>query len=483
MDAPEELDAWLKLHVAEPRRTLARGATSNLSDYATCEAADLEDVLKISTWPPLARSRFLRAWRKLKGDEAPAPATVAVATVATQTEVVAAPAAAAVPWRTTGSTYVGRQLTRTETGTSTRGSSCRAAVVGWQPADESDFLDAAGRPAALYKIRYLDGELDGEEAELEEYEVLESLATQERAAMGLLPAKDGADALVEESSSDDEDTPAPPKGVAMRRVGDTEWRIFATGRDASRAFPGVNESQVSKLVRNDAPNAEVRRLYEARPLTADDPVPLATTITSGKMACEVRRVGDKNWRRFESRSDAAKAFPGLDKRDISDLINKPHTTKKSRLAVREMYEARNVVDSDDEQPPPCPRAPPSSAAELAAADARPAAAAPAPQPKPPAQSPPALTPAPPPQKSAAEHAAAAAGERPAAAPQPKKPSPAPRPRTPPLEAFRKHAGPDGDRKAAVAAFFAAQSSDEAPPPKKARTDDAIGDGEVLSEMF
>ena len=165
MDAAEELDAWLKKHVAEPRRTLARGAASNLSDYATCEEADLEDVLQISTWPPLARSRFLRAWRKLKGDEAPAPATVAVATVATQTEVVAAPAAAA-PWRTTGSTYVGRQLTRTETGTSTRGSSCRAAVVGWQPADESDFLDAAGRPAALYKIRYLDGELDGEEAEL-----------------------------------------------------------------------------------------------------------------------------------------------------------------------------------------------------------------------------------------------------------------------------------------------------------------------------
>ena len=446
MDAAAELDAWLKIHVAEPRRTLARGAASNLSDFATCEAEDLEDCLQISTWPPLARSRFLRAWRKLKGDEA--PATVAVATVATQTEVVAAPAAAAVPWRTTGSTYVGRQLTRTETGTSTRGSSCRAAVVGWQPADESDFLDAAGRPAALYKIRYLDGELDGEEAELEEYEVLESLATQERAAMGLLPAKDGADALVEESSSDDEDTPAPPKGVAMRRVGDTEWRIFATGRDASRAFPGVNESQVSKLVRNDAPNAEVRRLYEARPLTADDPVPLATTITSGKMACEVRRVGDKNWRRFESRSDAAKAFPGLDKRDISDLINKPHTTKKSLLAVREMYEARNVVDRDDEQPPPCPRTPPISAAELAAADARPAAAAAAPQPK-----------------------------------KPSSPPPPPRPRTPPLEAFRKHAGPDGDRKAAVAAFFAAQRSDEAPPPKKARMDDAIGDGEVLSEMF
>ena len=90
LDAAAELDAWLKRHVAEPRRALARGAASNLSDYATCEEADLEDVLQISTWPPLTRSRFLRAWRKLKGDEAPAPATAAVATVATQTTMAVA---------------------------------------------------------------------------------------------------------------------------------------------------------------------------------------------------------------------------------------------------------------------------------------------------------------------------------------------------------------------------------------------------------
>ena len=61
MDAAAQLDAWLKKHVAEPRRALARDAASNLSDFATCEAEDLEDCLQISTWPPLARSRFLRA--------------------------------------------------------------------------------------------------------------------------------------------------------------------------------------------------------------------------------------------------------------------------------------------------------------------------------------------------------------------------------------------------------------------------------------
>ena len=101
LDAAAKLDAWLKKHVAEPRRTLARGAASNLSDFATCEAEDLEDCLQISTWPPLARSRFLRAWRKLKGDEAPAPAPHLL--LASATPVGSGCARAAATWRSGGS--------------------------------------------------------------------------------------------------------------------------------------------------------------------------------------------------------------------------------------------------------------------------------------------------------------------------------------------------------------------------------------------
>ena len=37
-----------------------------------------------------------------------------------------------------------------------------------------DFFDADGRPAALYKIRYLDGDLAGDHQDLEAYEVEES---------------------------------------------------------------------------------------------------------------------------------------------------------------------------------------------------------------------------------------------------------------------------------------------------------------------
>ena len=190
----------------------------------------------------------------------------------------------------------------------------------------------------------------------------------------------------------------------------------------------------------------------------------------------MRRVGDRT-AAVQSRRTRRGRFRSR-QRDISDLINKPHTTE-SRLAVREMYEARtptmttsSLVQAAGSRPAGGSRraarrgrlGAPAEAAGAVAAGADAAA-------------------------GVDTHAAAESPstrprrERPAAAPQPKKPSPAPRPRTPPLEAFRKHAGPDGDRKAAVAAFFAAQSSDEAPPPKKARTDDAIGDGEVLSEMF
>jgi hypothetical protein len=51
------------------------------------------------------------------------------------------------------------------------GSIVNATVVSWLPADESDFFDDAGEPAALYKIRYLDGALAGDHEDLEAHEV------------------------------------------------------------------------------------------------------------------------------------------------------------------------------------------------------------------------------------------------------------------------------------------------------------------------
>ncbi|KAH8051782.1 acetylcholine-gated cation-selective channel [Aureococcus anophagefferens] len=50
---------------------------------------------------------------------------------------------------------------------------CACVVVGWLPADRSDFLDDDGFPAALYRVRYEDAELAGDVEDLEEHELEE----------------------------------------------------------------------------------------------------------------------------------------------------------------------------------------------------------------------------------------------------------------------------------------------------------------------
>ena len=70
-------------------RTAARAMTLAAQGRGTEGASTSSATYKLSevrALPPLARSRFLRAWRKLKGDEAPAtvaiPASAAVASSA-----------------------------------------------------------------------------------------------------------------------------------------------------------------------------------------------------------------------------------------------------------------------------------------------------------------------------------------------------------------------------------------------------------------
>lgn len=49
-----------------------------------------------------------------------------------------------------------------------------ARVAGYEGPDVSEFKNKRGTPSALFKITYLNGELEGEEEELEAYEVEES---------------------------------------------------------------------------------------------------------------------------------------------------------------------------------------------------------------------------------------------------------------------------------------------------------------------
>ena len=66
-------------------------------------------------------------------------------------------------WRTTGSPWINRTLVRTvKDDTTGETSTNNARVVGWMSAEESDFQDDQGRPAALYQVRYMGGILGAE---------------------------------------------------------------------------------------------------------------------------------------------------------------------------------------------------------------------------------------------------------------------------------------------------------------------------------
>ena len=71
------------------------------------------------------------------------------------------------PWRTEGSVLIGLALVRS--GMGVEGGikeQAHAKVVGWLSAAESDFEDTRGNPAPLYRIKYLDGALAGDEEDL-----------------------------------------------------------------------------------------------------------------------------------------------------------------------------------------------------------------------------------------------------------------------------------------------------------------------------
>ena len=66
-----ELERWVEAHVANVgRRRSVLDAAESLEDLKACDAEELEEILDLSTWPRLARQRFLGAWAQLKDEEA-----------------------------------------------------------------------------------------------------------------------------------------------------------------------------------------------------------------------------------------------------------------------------------------------------------------------------------------------------------------------------------------------------------------------------
>mmetsp|Transcript_34600 Transcript_34600/g.106974 ORF Transcript_34600/g.106974 Transcript_34600/m.106974 type:complete len:253 (+) Transcript_34600:173-931(+) len=133
--------------------------------------------------PPVKRARKAslraRAEEEEFDDYAPAPADVVASVVdrPPQTKrVVDAPGYAPPPeWRTTGSRYIGRWVVRSVVGHDQEAVAQLGYVVGWLSARESDFVNARGRPAGLYRCVYVGGELDGDCEDLELHETTAAL--------------------------------------------------------------------------------------------------------------------------------------------------------------------------------------------------------------------------------------------------------------------------------------------------------------------
>ena len=188
-------------------------------------------------------------------------------------------------------------------------------------------------------------------------------------------ARDVFEASESDSESDSDSDDERVVIVEMRRVGDTAWRGFASQKAAGKAF-GINQSEVSRLVTNRARASPRAREFEARrpgedasdeeaapesesesdsenpaPAAAGDddeaPAVRAPNNPKGKVGCEVRRVGDKKWRRFKSLKDADRVFPGLTCQYIGWLINHKSGPQVAPPHIRDKYEARNAVESSD----------------------------------------------------------------------------------------------------------------------------------------
>ena len=229
----------------------------------------------------------------------------------------------------------------------------------------------AVRGFGVVDLQYSDGSND------KEWGVVEALVRPLKRRRAAVAERVGSAAPAAEGSAsgpaDTAEAPASaPSGTKLacevREVGDEKWQSFDSRADAARAFPGLSKMSVSRLISNnptDPAPQHIRERYEARdavdgddelavaahgPENSDDEeeedAPTFARGPNGELACEVRRVGDKKWRRFASRADAARGFTGLKAYYISWLIDKNRSLPQH---IRDKYEARNVIDGDGER--------------------------------------------------------------------------------------------------------------------------------------
>ena len=104
-------------------------------------------------------------------------------------------------WRTSGP-FVGQWITRSILDSSGQVTSFSVGQVkGYLNSKESDYLDANGRPTALWRVEYVSGELKDDAEDLERHEVLQSAPKPSRPDLSMREVRGGVPLVLRGSTS------------------------------------------------------------------------------------------------------------------------------------------------------------------------------------------------------------------------------------------------------------------------------------------
>ena len=104
-------------------------------------------------------------------------------------------------WRTSGP-FVGQWITRSILDSSGQVTSFSVGQVkGYLNSKESDYLDANGRPTALWRVEYVSGELKDDAEDLERHEVLQSAPKPSRPDLSMREVRGGVPFTLRGSTS------------------------------------------------------------------------------------------------------------------------------------------------------------------------------------------------------------------------------------------------------------------------------------------
>ena len=244
------------------------------------------------------------------------------------------------PWRTEGSVLIGLDLVRSVMGVEGGiKEQARAKVIGWLSASESDFEDTRGNPAPLYRIKYLDGALAGDEEDLEEYEVRNSVPDADRRA---LAEREGVP-YVEPSKKRKVAPPKKPAAKKKKRGG-----AIAATKAAPRPKKKKKKRESSVVVQREEAPRPLRRAAAQAALNRGFADGMMASAHRGRD--EVVRIGLA--RRALQELTVETGAPKVNRRDVTkkcrELAGKLSRGDVTHETAKDLSDDDGYLHSDDE---------------------------------------------------------------------------------------------------------------------------------------